>query len=266
MFLKRLLPACVQFHRKDAPYYAGGIAFFLLFSLAPFLLLSLSVAALLAPSSADFVDTFDTWFRSNVPRHAQALRDSLLGVFEHRGQIGLIGLVWIFVSARKLVNAIEIGLNAVLDIEKSRSGVLTTVASVAFIFVAAVLFLATVVATVMLDFVAHVEVSFVPSATRSAGMTILSAVVGSAVSIAMFYAIYRLAPAQGLTGREAIWGAVAATLLWQGARHLFVWYASRELARYEWMYGSLAGFLLLMLWAYVFALALLMGACLVKSR
>jgi membrane protein len=256
----------MEYRRKNGAYAASSIAFYLLFSLIPFVLLSLSVAAVIARDESSFVQVFDEWFRANFPAQADGARLSLLNVFHHRGSIGLIGLFWLFFSASRLVASIETGLDRVMGNEKTRSGVLTTLASVALIFLAAVLFLAAVASTVVLDFFTGLHVSFLPRQTPSVVEAVLSALVGAAISVAMLFGIYRLAPSQGMTSREALWAAVVATLMWQGARHAFVWYATRQLAEYEWIYGPLAGFLLALLWAYVFGNALLMGACVVRSK
>lgn len=261
-----LLRAAMHFREKDASYFAGGIAFYLLFALTPFLLLTLSIAALFAGSQGAFVEVFDSFFKANVPAYARTIHDTLYQVFEHRGRIGLVGLFWLFLAARKLVNAIEIGLNAVLEVEKPKSGILSTLASMAFIFLAALLFLATVLFTVALDFALGIDVSFVPDKARSLAETILSAVVSGLASVALFYGIYRLAPARGLSNRDALFASVAACFMWLGARHAFVWFGARQMANYQWLYGSMAGFLMIMLWAYVFGNALLMGACLVKKK
>jgi len=265
MMRSRLMMALVQFRRKDATYYAAAIAFYVLFSLTPFLLLSLSIAALFSKDSGTFLEVFDTWFQSNIPQHAESVRDALMQVFERRGQLGIVGIVWIFISARRLVNAIEIGLDAMLDIEKPKSGVLTTLVSMAFVFLTAILFLAMVLVTVLLDFAAGVRLSFVSSGTLTVAATTLRFVASGAASIALFYGIYRLAPSRGLSNADAIRAGIAATLLWMAARAVFLWFGASQLARYQWLYGSLASFLLLLLWAFVFALSLLMGACMVRK-
>jgi membrane protein len=261
-----LLRAIYHFHERDASYYAASISFYLLFALTPFLLLTLSIAALVSADSATYMGAFDEWAKTNLPRHAASKREALVHVFENRSSIGIVGLVWLFLSARKLVNAIEIGLNAMLEIERRKSGVLTTLASVAFIFLAAVLFLASILSSAAIDFATGVDAWFVSADARSIGALVLKTLFGAAVSVALFFAVYRLAPANGLPARDALIAAAAATVLWLAARHVFVWFGAKQLARYQWLYGSIASFLLLLLWAYVFALALLMGACLVRPK
>jgi membrane protein len=261
----RFFRAFMLFREKDASYYAAGIAFYLLFSLTPFLLLTLSVAACFATNSGTFLDVFDTFFKQNLPKAAQPIRDSLVRVFENRGQIGIVGLIWLFLTARKLVNAIEIGLNAVMDVEKPKSGVLSTIASIALIFVAAILFLSCVLATIAIDFAVGTKVSFMNGEVRAIATMVATGLLMGAVWFAVFLAIFRLVPAKGLKGNDALLAAGATTVMWVGARQAFVWYGARILARYEYIYGALSGFLLLLFFAYMFGVALLMGACVARK-
>ncbi|MCE9584968.1 MAG: YihY/virulence factor BrkB family protein [Planctomycetes bacterium] len=264
--MPRFLRAFMHFREKDASYYAAGIAFYLLFALTPFLLLTLSVAACFATSSSTYLDVFDTFFKENLPQVAQPIRDSLVHVFENRGQIGIVGLIWLFLTAKKLVNAIEIGLNAVLGIEKPKSGVFSTLASMALIFVGAILFLGCVLSTIAIDFALGTKVSFVNGEVRAVAAMIATSLVMGSVWFGIFFAIFRLAPAKGLEGHDGLVAAAATTVMWIGARQGFVWYGAKQLARYQYLYGALSGFLLLLLFAYIFGISLLMGACVAHKK
>jgi membrane protein len=72
--------------------------------------------------------------------------------------------------------------------------------------------------------------------------------------------IYRYAPSRAAPKwRWASWGAGAATLLWIAGSALFSVYVG-EFASYNQTYGSLGAVVVLMMWLYVSAFALLMGA------
>jgi membrane protein len=55
------------------------------------------------------------------------------------------------------------------------------------------------------------------------------------------------------------WGAVVATLIWIGGSLLFALYAS-NFANFGKTYGPLAGVIVLLLWLYLSAFAVLLGA------
>lgn len=261
----RAFRAFFHFQSKDGSYFAASIAFYLLFAMTPFLLFTLSIVALLSASPATYLDPLDAFFRANFPQGAEPLRNALLGVFENRRRLGIVSLVWLLLVARKLMGAIETGLNAMMEVEKPRSGVLSTIASVALVFFAAALMLASSLAMVAVDFASGAEVSFLGATGTTVAGIVLKAAFSAGVSLVLFFGQYRLAPARRLPSREAMVASVVATVMWLGARHVFVWFAASQLARYEWMYSSFATFLWALLWAYMFGVALLMGACAAKK-
>ncbi len=75
-----------------------------------------------------------------------------------------------------------------------------------------------------------------------------------------FLAVYRYAPARA----NARWswclpGAIVATLLWLAATYGFGIYVA-DFARYDATYGSLAAVVILQVWMFLSAVALLLGA------
>jgi membrane protein len=81
----------------------------------------------------------------------------------------------------------------------------------------------------------------------------LAALLGLAV-------FYHLAPDRTRPRfRWVTWGAVAATLIWMGGSLLFAFYAS-NFGNFGKTYGALAGVVVLLLWLYLSAFAILLGA------
>lgn len=72
--------------------------------------------------------------------------------------------------------------------------------------------------------------------------------------------IYRYAPARPPTGwRWVSWGSVVAAALWLAASALFSWYVS-SFARFNEVYGSLGAVIVLLVWIYLTAYTVLLGA------
>jgi membrane protein len=72
--------------------------------------------------------------------------------------------------------------------------------------------------------------------------------------------VYRVAPdRRDAKWHWVSWGAVLATLLWLAGSALFALYAS-NLGSYDRTYGSLGGVVVLMLWLYITALVIILGA------
>jgi len=71
--------------------------------------------------------------------------------------------------------------------------------------------------------------------------------------------IYMVMPARRPTWRHALIGGVTAGLLWEGTRHLLVWYFS-TLSQIRVVYGSLTTAIVVLLSLEAAALVLLLGA------
>ena len=72
--------------------------------------------------------------------------------------------------------------------------------------------------------------------------------------------VYKLAPNRRKPRfRWVSWGALLGTVLWLGASILFSWYVS-NFGGYEDLYGSFAAVAIMMLWLFITAFIVLMGA------
>lgn len=82
----------------------------------------------------------------------------------------------------------------------------------------------------------------------------------AAVMVVALAVLYRLGPDRDYPEwRWVSWGSVAATVLWLVASGLFSWYVS-SFGNYNQTYGSLAAVVILMLWFWISAYAILLGA------
>ena len=80
-----------------------------------------------------------------------------------------------------------------------------------------------------------------------------------AITLLIFLLIYRFEPRCQTYWRYVWPGAMVASLLFEGAKFLFVWYLG-NLAVFNQVHGSLASVVVLLLWVYLSALILILGA------
>jgi len=72
--------------------------------------------------------------------------------------------------------------------------------------------------------------------------------------------VYRFGPAREDSDRPwGAWGVILTTIVWIGSSALFALYVS-EVASYDASYGSLGGVVVLLLWLYIAAFVVLLGA------
>jgi membrane protein len=87
----------------------------------------------------------------------------------------------------------------------------------------------------------------------------LSALLPILVSVVTFTVLYRTVPRNRVTWRDVWLGGLMAGLVWEAARRLFTWYLA-NLASYSLIYGSVEAIIAFLLWAYLSAMIVLLGA------
>ncbi len=111
-------------------------------------------------------------------------------------------------------------------------------------------------------------IAVLPSALRDAGVpdavrTALDALRWPVLALSMMVSlsvVYRVAPdRRDPKWRWASWGAIAAMLAWIVGSAIFAFYTS-NLGHYDQTYGSLGGVVVVMLWLYLTALVVIVGA------
>jgi len=174
------------------------------------------------------------------------------------GVLATLGLVW---TATALASAIEHSLNRVLHACQVRPFWHRKLVELALVLLAggfmsvSLLFNAAVAALGILA-------PLLAAADFFGGLHVLvtAASVGSWIFSGLtFFIIYRVLPQVRLPPRTLLIGSLTGLLLFEGIKPAFFWYL-RTLARYPVVYGPLVGVVVFMIWVYLAALVLLIGA------
>jgi membrane protein len=244
----------------NASLLAGGVAFFALLALVPLLVAVLAIWGIFA-SPTDATHLIRD-LASGLPRSAQRLVTQQLRSIATRSNSGLgltalISLVIALWSASSGTKHLIEAVNTAYDEDESRGFVRVRALALGLTFGAIVFLL-----------VAIGLIAVVPSALDDAGApdavrVAVEIAIWPLLAIMMVFALavlYRVAPDRDdPKWRWVSWGAVVATLLWLVGSAAFALYAS-NFGSYDETYGSLAGVVVLMLWLYLTALVVVLGA------
>jgi len=255
-----LVRTFVEAKADQVPLLAAGVAFFGLLALVPALVAFVSLYGLLADPGdvarhvGDLLGAAPGEVRDLVENQLEALTEDADGSIGVGLAAGLAVALWSASSGMKhLIEA----LNTAYDEEEGRGffrlrglALLLTVGAVLFLVVAMVVL--TVVPTLL-------EGSALGSAAETA-LSILRWPALAAAFAAGLAVMYRYAPSRD----EAEWrwvtpGAVVATLLWLVASAGFSLYVS-SFGSYNETYGSLGGVVIAMLWLFITAYVVILGA------
>lgn len=239
---------------------SAGVAFYGLLAIFPALTALLSIYGLVA-DPAQVQQQIGAGGGMLPPSARQLLSSNAGGIAgPSSGVLGIGAIVGFLItlwSARKGAKAMVEALNIVYEVRETRS-----------IFYRAGLTLLLTLAAIVVAIIALVSVVAIPAVLGYLGLGVKEELAVSAIRwpvlaviiAASFAGLYRLAPNR----RRPAWrwvgyGAATATVLWLIASALFSLYVS-SFANYNKVYGAAGAIVVLLLWLFLSALIVLVGA------
>ena len=239
---------------------AASIAYYALLSLFPLAIGLVSLFSLIL--EADVVETeVFAFFHSYLPGSEGIFAANVEAVENIRGLLGIISAVGLLWSSSLLFGAISRAVNRAWDIPYDRPFYIEKPRHFVMVFSVTPLLVLSVVSTTGLQVLGNEEWPVVGrlSFLEHNGINTLARPLPFVFSLAIFLLIYKYAP-YARTYWRYIWpGALAAALLFDLGKSLFVWYLENY-AAYERIYGALASVIVLLAWTYMSGLIVVIGA------
>ncbi|MDP9366178.1 MAG: YihY/virulence factor BrkB family protein [Chloroflexota bacterium] len=239
---------------------AAALAFYALISLFPLLLAGAAVASwFVDPAWA--VARITHLLGEFLPSGEVEVEAIVGGAIAQRGRVGLISVLVLLVSGRRVLGALTRALNRVSDVDERRDGLLRRAAvELAMLAGVGALFGLALSSGPMLALLWRVgdDASWFD---RAAAVGALAVVRGTFL-VATFFLVYYFVPRGQRDARAALAGAVAAALLFLVARGVFLLSVDRLWSSVSLVYGPLAVGAVLLLWAWYAALITLFGGSL----
>ncbi len=251
-----------DFRRNQGFLLSGAVAYYTLLSVVPMSILALTVLSHVIGEER-LVATMATYLEMVVPGYTATLLEQVRIFVENRHVIGSIGfLVMLFFSSiafTVMENAISVIFYH--HVRHERRGFLVS-ALIPFVYICA-LALGIMLVSVVVGAVETLEnrhlVLFNRSVSLAGTERVALYILGIAGELLMLTSIYLVMPVVRITFRHALTGGVAATLLWEIARRILVWYYT-SFSMVNIIYGSIATVVVTLLSIEVSALILLLGA------
>lgn len=255
LFAQVLVLAARGFFLDNGGSWAAAIAYYSLLSLFPLLLAAGSIAAW-------FVDP--AWA---VHKATGYLGDLLPGGPEsverivthsiHRGrESGLLFALPLLWTATLVFNAVAKALNVAFETAERLTFWKRTLLRMLMLLTLGGMFLLALASSSALR-ILHAKAGAVPGG-REFAFPLLSAVLPVFFMMLAFFLSYRFVPRRRPHWRAAARGAGVAALLFAAAKPLFLGYV-QKMARYNVIYGSLTGIIIMILWIWVVAMIGLFG-------
>jgi membrane protein len=257
------LPRAIEdLFRDRCTQYAASIAYRVLFSLFPLTIFLVSIFGLLLQDDDLRQRVIDELVEVlPVSDEGQAdIARSIEGIASPLSAIGLVSLVALMWGATGMMASIRIGLEAALKVDRGRPAAHAKLVDLALVGISGLLVLTVVGLSAFAAFFSRI-VDRVSDALGIAPPSDIFVQDGLQLLLVgvMALLLYRFVPARKLRNRGAVAGAVLTAVgTWGATKVLAVVFA--DFSRYNLIYGSLAGVMTFLLYVYVVALILLLGA------
>jgi membrane protein len=251
-----------SFRANQGYLLAGAVAYNTLLSILPLLILILIVMANFVDETA-LMNTLGLYLDLIVPGQSEMIMGELAVFLQHRHVIGwVLAVTLLFFSSLAftvLENAMSVIFYHRVRIRRRHFLVSAVIPFLCILFLGVGALIVTFVAGA-LQAMGQESIQFLGRTQSLVGVSgFLLYVVGVAGEIIVLTSIYMVMPVRRPSWRHALIGGVTAGLLWEGTRHLLVWYFS-TLSQIRIVYGSLTTAIVVLLSLEVAALVLLLGA------
>lgn len=253
-FIKHMI---THISKTDVFGLSAQLSFFFLLSLFPFLLFLLTLLAYLPIDEAIVLDLIETYapeqivslINSNIKGLMSAQNTGLLS-------IGILGTLW---SASNGVNAIKKAFNRAYEVIEDRSYIVSRLISIAMTIAMVGVITIALLLPIFGEKIGLFVFSFLDQ--KDIFLSIWNAlrwIISSVVIFIVLLALYKLLPNLKVYFKHTIWGALFATIGWQGASLAFSFYVN-TLGNYSATYGSLGAVIILMIWFYLSGIIIIIG-------
>jgi len=229
---------------RQLPFLAAAIAYYAFLSVVPLLIVGLTVASILAGEA--LAEQVVASFGAFLTPQATDLLEATLVEGGGRGGVTVVGLAVLLWGGLRVFRGIDIAFGRIYGAVEPKS-LPAQLRDALLVFGGIILAVATTV--VVLVALSLFEVPFA-NLVRTVGLL--------GVLTAVFFPLYYVFPSEEMGLRQALPGAVFASLGWTTLGTVFGFYAANTGTSQ--LYGVLGGVLLLLVWFYFGGLIILLGA------
>jgi membrane protein len=258
-----LIRTGLAFDQDNGAVISRSIAYYALFSLFPLLLvlISLGTSFLAAgPTQEGILELVERV----IPAATDLVQDNIEQVLEAQSTVSILALLGLIWSASGVFTAMYRAVNRAWGNPKSQLFWREKFFGLALVFIVGLLLLATTLYSTLISLLQGWRGAFfdweLPAYARTPQLwDWLSTLLPPLITAVTFIILYRTIPRNRVAWRDVWLGGLIAGLIWEAARRLYTWYLS-NFASHSLIYGSVGAIIGFLLWSYLSAMILLLGA------
>jgi membrane protein len=244
--------------RTEVHTYAFSVAANSILSLFPFIVMMFVVSRQVFHSRA-MTEMVANMVRYFLPAHQSFVIRNMALLVHPRGQVQVISLVMLLISSSSVFLPLEVALNQVWGVKKSRSYLWNQLLSLGLAIGVGLLAVSSVaLAAAQKQILGFVFFGHTHNVVFSFLAHIFLRISAALLSVGIFFLTYWLLPNRRVPARAVLPAAIVTGLIWDAAKAVYVmvlpWLDLRSI------YGPFAVSVTLMMWAFLTGLLLLSGA------
>lgn len=261
--LNILKDAIETFRVTRANQAAASLAYYLIFSLFPLLLVLISAGGFIL-NSEDVYLKVSQLVRQSIPASYEWIDENLRSILDQRGTVGIIGLITLTWAASGGFTSLAYNINLAWLEAPQRNFFQGRLIAIQMIAGLSGLFVFSLIIDSIINLLHILNVPFVSFLDLFLWKW-FSNVFSWLMIFLLFFALYYWVPTVNVARSAALWGALIASVAWKTATALFSWYVRSGLGRYEVIYGSVGALVAFLLLVYILATVALFGAHLASA-
>ena len=253
----RLLVQSLKDAFKDnVLHWAAAVSYYSVLSFVPLLLVIASIASYFVDTGWA-VDQLTNLLGDFVPQGEGQLEDLVNQAVSARGRIGTLSFLALAFTGTRVFAALNRAMSVVYDIEENESFLRELLIQVVMFFTIGVVFILALSSGFVFGLLWDVA-QFLPAGQEGLAYRLIAGTVQVLMLLLAFFLIYRFVPRKKRDWRSALTGAVSAALIFVLVRPLFLFYLDNS-SQQNAIYGSLAVFVILLIWVWIVSLIILFG-------
>jgi membrane protein len=251
------LDALKRFSEDHCFLLSSGIAFAILLSLIPLLLLVLALIGTYLFSDQEVLNHISEYLKDMSPSLDPEIKKNILKIVQDRRIVGILGMGGLLWTSTWVFGSSSSALNIIFRVEKDRSLLRGKAVDLFMLLLAGTLLLISMVLSSVVTLFQGYLFKF-PLDIGFIFHPFLKYLIPFFLTFCMFFLIYKIAPNKRIPSRIVLKATFGASILWEVAKQLFGWYIL-HLGRFSVVYGSLATLAIFLLWIYYTSAIFLLG-------
>jgi membrane protein len=255
-----------KFFRDGSMILASSIAFYSILSIFPAILILISVSGVIIERFYFQADIL-AFVEERIPIIYGFVDENITGIIENRTGIGIIGFILLFLSSTYVFDSIQFAFNRIFNIETARQFWKRKLYGFFIMLMIFIIIVVTLSISTGLFYLSNRVIGLldIGRSVSSWLLQVLSVIMGIFFNFLVFGLIYYYGTNKKVSLRQLYPGALAAAVVWEGVKHIFLIYLDR-FANYQMTYGSIGSVIAFLFWVYISGMILLVGAEIITMR